>query len=434
MAEAGNHLSTIWLGSPQASDSGLLQSMQQALAGIADKLLVPEDVDSGGVFDRIERTIREEQDSLGELVLVVGARTHLFGTCVRQLLAVMEDPSVGIAAPASSKAMLWRASTPPAYHTKQEAEAYAAAQEASGKAVQERLVLDSGCFVVRRAALAAVGGFERAFRSWHYGLPDFCLRLRTAGWGVRFVPSAYVHEASDPAAEAGLDAADAALFRQRHGLDCLYSCNTRPELLRHVRLSEASPAVLEAGCACGGNLLRIQSEHPEAALYGIELSEASAAVARQFAQVYALDVEDFSMPEWEGRFDAVICGDLLEHLRDPWQVVRNFCRITRPGGRIIISVPNVMHISNLAGMLLDGNWAYQDQGIRDRTHLRFFTKKTACELVKQGGYHVAAVEARVFAMPQELHELCDKLTPLLGADVGRRELEAYQWVVVGERS
>ena len=293
-------------------------------------------------------------------------------------------------------------------------------------------MLDSGCFLVRREALEAAGGFDPSFALTRFALADLCLRMRQAGWSAFFVPSAYVHEDSLPSYEA--DAADATKFRVKHGFDYRYSCNTRPELLKFVRLSAERPAVLEAGCACGGNLLRLRAARPDVELCGIELSEASAKVARQFAQVYALDVEDFSMPEWEGRFDAVICGDLLEHLRDPWTTMKRFCRITRPGGRIIISVPNVMHISNLAGMLLDGNWAYQDQGIRDRTHLRFFTKKTACELVKQGGYHVAAVEARVFAMPQELHELCDKLTPLLGADVGRRELEAYQWVVVGERS
>ena len=156
-------------------------------------------------------------------------------------------------------------------------------------------------------------------------------------------------------------------------------------------------------------------------------------MARQFAQVYALDVEDFHMPEWDGRFDAVICGDLLEHLRDPWKTVQNLCRITRPGGRLIISVPNVMHISNLYGMLREGNWAYEAQGIRDRTHLRFFTQRTARELVEQGGYHTLTVLGRAFRISKQQQELREQLLPILGPGVTDLDLDALQWIVVGEK-
>ena len=384
----------------------------------------------GGVFDRIERTTQEQKDDLGELLLVVGEQTCLLGSCVQRLLDEMADASVGIAAPASSQAYFSSARVSPPYHTLQGAADFAAAREALGGAAEERLVLDSGCFLVRRAALAAAGGFDPSFQGWHYGLPDLCLRLRATGWGVRFVPSAYVHENPPQSSDAG----DAEAFRQKHGFDCLYSCNTRPELLKHVQLSEDAPAVLEVGCACGGNLLRLRAERPDVELYGIELSEASATVARQFAQVYALDVEDFHMPEWEGKFDAVILGDLLEHLRDPWQAVQHFYRITRPGGRIIISVPNVMHISNLAGLLIDGDWTYEDQGILDRTHLRFFTQRTARALVEQGGYRVVAMDGRAFAISPEQAALRERLLPLLGDGATANDLDAYQWVVVGEKA
>lgn len=356
---------------------------------------------------------------------------------VLQMLAVMEDSSVGVVAPSSARAWFSRAEKVPRYQSFDEAAAFVTELEASGTRSMEQLVLDTGCFLVRRAALEAAGGFDPVFATMHYGLPDFCLRLRTAGWGVRFVPSAYVHEAA--ASEAELGKADAAAFRAKYGFDCMYSCNTRPELLEHVKLPEAgdgtqqAPAVLEIGCACGGNLLRLRSERPDVELYGIELSEASATVARQFAQVYALDVEDFHMPEWDGRFDAVICGDLLEHLRDPWKTVQNLCRITRPGGRLIISVPNVMHISNLYGMLREGNWAYEAQGIRDRTHLRFFTQRTARELVEQGGYHTLTVLGRAFRISKQQQELREQLLPILGPGVTDLDLDALQWIVVGEK-
>lgn len=314
--------------------------------------------------------------------------------------------------------------------------AFGAELAADGVRSEEALVLDSGCFLVRRKAFEAVGGFDTSLVTLRYALADLCLRMRQAGWTATFVPTAFVHE-NLPPSETGKteDAEASAQFRAKHGFDYRYSCNTRPELLQHVPpLVEPHPAVLEAGCACGGNLLQIHSGHPDVELHGIELSEASAAVARQFAQVDAIDVETLDQPAWEAKFDAILMGDILEHLRDPWQTMRNMYRITRPGGRVIISVPNVMSIHIFGNMLLGGDWTYADRGILDRTHLRFFTKKTAEELVAQAGYEVTSVESQIYPIRPELQALRDKLVPLLGEGVGAENLDAYQWIVVGEKS
>lgn len=300
---------------------------------------------------------------------------------------------------------------------------------ASGTEAAEALVLDSDILLVRRAAFDAVGGLDPALRELHYALPDLCLRLRRAGWLPYIVSTAYVHENVRPAGED----ADAATFREKHGFDCFYSCNTRPELLRHVQLAPDHPAVLEVGCACGGNLLQLRAQRPDVELCGVELSEASAAVARQFAQIHAIDIETLHQPAWEGKFDAVILGDLLEHLRDPWQTLRRIHRVLRPGGRVIISVPNVMHISNLGRLLRHGDWHYASSGILDRTHLRFFTRKTAAELVAQAGCRVIAVEPRIFAQKPQWAPLRAQILPLLGPDVAPENLDALQWVVVGEK-
>ena len=78
-----------------------------------------------------------------------------------------------------------------------------------------------------------------------------------------------------------------------------------------------NPCVLDVGCACGANFLRLREEMPDAAFYGIELNPHSAAIARRFGKVLSLDVETLEMAEWADKFDAVIMGDVLEHLRDP---------------------------------------------------------------------------------------------------------------------
>lgn len=85
-----------------------------------------------------------------------------------------------------------------------------------------------------------------------------------------------------------------------------------------------------------------------------------------------------------GPFDTILCLDILEHLVDPWTMVSNLHGLLQPGGCIVASVPNVRHYSVLLP-LLAGHWRYRDAEVLDRTHLRFFTRDTAVELVTSSG-------------------------------------------------
>jgi 2-polyprenyl-3-methyl-5-hydroxy-6-metoxy-1,4-benzoquinol methylase len=93
-----------------------------------------------------------------------------------------------------------------------------------------------------------------------------------------------------------------------------------------------------------------------------------------------------------GTFDTILCLDILEHLKDPWKVVQNLENLLDAGGVIIASIPNVQHIS-VVGPLLKGYWRLADDGILDRTHLRFFTKQTAVELMTNGSMKLEVVDS-----------------------------------------
>jgi 2-polyprenyl-3-methyl-5-hydroxy-6-metoxy-1,4-benzoquinol methylase len=100
-----------------------------------------------------------------------------------------------------------------------------------------------------------------------------------------------------------------------------------------------------------------------------------------------LDDDSFveSMIAEEGSFDTILCLDVLEHLVDPWRVVERLHQSLRPGGALIVSVPNVRHYRVSGGLLFRGRWHLQDAGICDRTHLRFFVRDTAIELATHSG-------------------------------------------------
>jgi SAM-dependent methyltransferase len=129
-------------------------------------------------------------------------------------------------------------------------------------------------------------------------------------------------------------------------------------------------------------------------------------------------------------FDALVCGDVLEHLRDPWRTLHALVALLRPGGRAAISIPNIAHWTARRA-LLRGRFDYAAHGLFDRTHLRFFTRATAHDLATSAGLDVRA--ERVAPAPVPLQSRFAALRRLEGPAARMRpELFALQFVLVGE--
>jgi SAM-dependent methyltransferase len=144
--------------------------------------------------------------------------------------------------------------------------------------------------------------------------------------------------------------------------------------------------VLDVGCATGevGAALKAQGRARE--VVGLELSpDAAAEARRRLDRVIEGDVEAIAVPYPDGYFDLLLYADVLEHLRNPWALAARHRRLLRPGGRVVASLPNIGHYSTLL-MLLRQQWRYQDRGIMDSTHLRFFTRPGVLDLFRRAGY------------------------------------------------
>lgn len=85
------------------------------------------------------------------------------------------------------------------------------------------------------------------------------------------------------------------------------------------------------------------------------------------------------------QFDLLIFADVLEHLEDPWLTLQKWLTVLKPGGCVVISLPNVQHFLVSFALVFRGSWEYRERGILDRTHLRFFTRKTMRKLIKDSG-------------------------------------------------
>jgi 2-polyprenyl-3-methyl-5-hydroxy-6-metoxy-1,4-benzoquinol methylase len=87
----------------------------------------------------------------------------------------------------------------------------------------------------------------------------------------------------------------------------------------------------------------------------------------------------------------VVFNDVLEHIVDPWASLRLARRHVAPGGVVVASIPNLLHQHNLQHLLLERDFKYEDNGIRDRTHLRFFTRRSMLRMFEESGWRVARI-------------------------------------------
>ena len=148
--------------------------------------------------------------------------------------------------------------------------------------------------------------------------------------------------------------------------------------------------VLEVGCGSGATLQWLQQQGRCGRTVGIELFEAAAATARgRVDELHVGNAESMIDGLFEAAsFDLVLCLDVLEHMSDPWAFVAQVQRLLKPGGTLIASIPNVRHLRVVLPLLLAGRWRYEESGILDRTHLRFFTQGSALALVSPPGLRV----------------------------------------------
>ena len=139
--------------------------------------------------------------------------------------------------------------------------------------------------------------------------------------------------------------------------------------------------VLDVGCGSGvhGAELRRILGH---SVTGVDLSAESVAKARtRLAAAYVGDVTRPDAYAFAAGFDVLLFSDILEHLYDPVAVLREHLKLLKPGGHVVISLPNIA-IWNVRLELLCGRFRYQDTGTLDRTHIRFFDRRAFSTFLK----------------------------------------------------
>lgn len=180
-----------------------------------------------------------------------------------------------------------------------------------------------------------------------------------------------------------------------------YYAQANPDLLCRIPVQAAT--VVEVGCGAGALGAAYKAIHPQCTYIGVEVVQAAALQARQHLDhVFEVDVERDplpSLPDGIAGVDCLVYGDVLEHLRDPQAVLSEQLRWLSDDGLVLACIPNVQHWSTLLN-LLHGRWPQNDDGLFDRTHLRWFTRSGMVELMQSCGLVVHDITPRIFQADQ----------------------------------
>jgi 2-polyprenyl-3-methyl-5-hydroxy-6-metoxy-1,4-benzoquinol methylase len=198
-----------------------------------------------------------------------------------------------------------------------------------------------------------------------------------------------------------------------------YYANSRDDIVD--ALPRPIGSVLDVGCGSGGvgaGLRRAGATR----LTGVELVPEEAELARaHYDHVVAAPVEE-ALEQLDGPFDTILCLDVLEHLVDPEHVISELRRIAAPGARLQVSLPNARHVSLMKDLVFKGTFGYTEWGHRDRTHLRWFTRRDIIEAMERNGWSVQRVSHPELGRSRRL----DRMTR------GRStEFLVGQWYVLG---
>lgn len=193
--------------------------------------------------------------------------------------------------------------------------------------------------------------------------------------------------------------------------------SSHSRIASYLEMLPAQSKVLDVGTA-SGMLARRTWTHP-LRFFGIEAVPEWAEIASPYYEnLWTCSLEDAPEEALRG-YDAVVLGDVLEHMSAPEEALKHLVDLQPIGSKFIISVPNTANLWVRLNLLV-GRFDYTERGILDRTHLRFFTRKTLTDMVKNAGLDILSIQ--VTPIPLEL------VSPFFVSQPGKVLHAIYSWI------
>ena len=188
----------------------------------------------------------------------------------------------------------------------------------------------------------------------------------------------------------------------------IYFENIRTDIISLV--DEGKNKILEIGCGTGNTGSELKKKGKASEVIGVDIvPEVVEAAQSKIDRVICADVEMLNLPLKNEYFDFILLGDVLEHLKNPWQVLIYLTQFLKKGGYVIASIPNVRYWKVVMKLVFKAEWKYSSDGVLDNMHLRFFTRKSILELIASANLKVRFICPATELQPPNL---CKKLNHL----------------------
>ncbi|MDU4659531.1 MAG: glycosyltransferase, partial [Clostridium butyricum] len=303
---------------------------------------------------------------------------------------------------------------------------------------EKRIKLIGFAMMIKRGVLDKVGLLDERFTPGNFEDDDLSFRIILEGYKLLLCKDSYIHHFGStsfkemPEKYNELLKINSKKFREKWGFSSEYSTNIRLDLIGLIKEDSNKPInILEVGCACGASLLSIKNKYPNSSIYGIEINKYSAKIAKCFADIRDENIEGSDLGYEKEFFDYIIFGDVLERLCYPEKVLENIYKYLKPDGYVLASLPNIMYHSVVRD-LLNGNWTYEDAGILDKTHLRFFTKNEIIKMFTKTGYLDISIGTINGYICESDKKFIDELSSLSSCNV-KEEFSVYQYLIKSQK-
>ncbi len=194
-----------------------------------------------------------------------------------------------------------------------------------------------------------------------------------------------------------------------------------------------SRKVIEIGCSSGALAREFKKLHPDANWIGVEIDPDYAELAQRYCDTTVVRNLEECGQDFYNTYsdqDCWIFADVLEHFKDPWKILKSIRSVIPNDGCVVACIPNAQNW-NLLARLAVGDFRYENMGLLDRTHLRWFTRQTIYELFESQKFTISEGVARTFQSNQELLDLIGKIAETCGYDplVSIADATPLQYVV-----
>lgn len=187
---------------------------------------------------------------------------------------------------------------------------------------------------------------------------------------------------------------------------------------------KAPASILEVGAGAGATLKWLKTRYPSTKMTAVELNPDLLEELKLNADVAIIGSIEDRLPQLK-TYDLILLLDVLEHLPNSADALRSITKLLEPGGQVIVSVPNIAHLSVSVPLLLQRRFDYQEAGILDRTHMRFFVENTAIKLLNDA--NLSVIEGLISGIQGPRAKLLDSLS----CGLLRHHL-AKQYIMLGQ--